>query len=168
MKRIVPSLLVLTGLCAGGGVGLVLKPDQDEESVPCVSAAADCELESASVDHENRANVIAPQETDFANLNKQFVVPIVSDEKVVALVVASLSLEVKPGGSEIVYSREPKLRDEFLKVLFSHAHSGGFSGEFTSSHAMQDLRTRLNQVAKNIVGDALVNVLIVEIVRQDM
>ena len=168
MGKLVPIALVVVGLASGAGAGFFLKPPvedptcppEDEECDPLAMAAEHAEAMEPEIDPS--------EETDFANLAKQFVVPIVNEERVEALVVTSLSLEVTVGSSEAVYSKEPKLRNEFLKVLFTHAHSGGFNGEFTSGHAMDDLRARLYQVAKEILGKDVIDVLIVEIVRQDM
>ena len=68
---------------------------------------------------------------EYVKLNNQFVVPVVEDGRVAAMVVLSLSLEVEAGNTEAVYQREPKLRDAFLQVLFDHANVGGFCGSFT-------------------------------------
>ncbi len=168
MGKILPILMVLIGLGGGGAAGFFLKPPPMVAEGECLPEDTECVPDEAHMAEELPADIDPDSETDFANLNKQFVIPIIKDEKVVALVVASLALEVWPDSYERVYEKEPKLRDEFLKVLFTHAHSGGFSGEFTSGHAMEDLRIRLYQVAREIVGSGLVDVLIVEIVRQDM
>lgn len=168
MGKIVPIALVVVGLAAGGGAGFFLKPPPEEAACPPEDEL--CDPAALAAGHEEEMEqVLDPEaETDFANLAKQFVIPIVNEDRVVALVVASMSLEVKLGTAEAVYSKEPKIRNEFLKVLFTHAHSGGFNGEFTSGHAMDDLRTRLYQVARDILGSSVIDVLIVEIVRQDM
>lgn len=167
MGKIIPTALILTGVIAGGAAGHFLQPPPDVGEETCADQDETCEpgfATAAASDSHGRGT----HDTDFANLNKQFVVPIIKDDKVVALVVASLSLEVESGAAETVYDKEPKLRDVFLKVLFTHAHSGGFSGEFTSGHAIEDLRGRLFEVAHEVVGGVLQDVLIVEIVRQDM
>jgi flagellar FliL protein len=67
-------------------------------------------------------------ESDYAKLDKQFVVPIVEDETVAALVVVTMAIEVSKGSTDVVYLHEPKLRDEFLSVLFNHGRSGAFHG----------------------------------------
>ncbi|MSU91803.1 flagellar basal body-associated protein FliL [Rhodobacteraceae bacterium 2CG4] len=165
MAKLLPIALVALGLGAGAAAGLVLKPGKPvcdpeaPEKTPEACAAA--EAPAAKETYEDG-------KTEFAELKRQFVVPIVRDEKVEALVVASLSVEIAEGGAEHVYSREPKLRDAFLNVLFVHAHSGGFDGAFTSRAAMADLKARLVEVARPVVGEGLRDVLITEIVRQDL
>jgi flagellar protein FliL len=61
----------------------------------------------------------------------QFIVPVMKKGKVAAMVILSLSLEVKPGMTSKVYDMEPKLRDVFLQVMFDHANAGGFDGSYT-------------------------------------
>ena len=92
---------------------------------------------------------------------------VVSDGRVEALVVMSLNIEVVVGGQSAIFSAEPKLRDGFLQVMFDHANIGGFSGNFTAGTNMRALRNELLRVAKEISGDIVTDVLIIDIVRQD-
>ena len=79
-----------------------------------------------------------------------------------------MNLEVAVGGRELVYQREPKLRDAFLQVLFDHANAGGFDGVFTSGRNMALLRDALKETAQKTLGETLNDVLIVDFVRQDV
>lgn len=159
MKKLLPLVLILIGLGGGVAAGLVLKPGRaacDTVAEPeCEPVAEEPEQEKAGV-------------TEFADIGRQFVVPIVRDDRVQALVVATITVEMAEGEGERAYAREPKLRDAFLNVLFVHAHSGGFDGAFTSRSAMADLKGRLVESAKPILGTGLRDVLITEIVRQDL
>jgi len=103
---------------------------------------------------------------EYVALQRQMIVPIVSDDQVISLVVMSLSIEVEAGFSNDVYDREPKLRDAFLQVLFRHANTGGFSGDFTSGEKMADLRRALNSAAVQVLGPAAIQVLVTDILRQ--
>ena len=174
MRRLLPLFLALLGLLAGGGAGFLLRPPAEEPAPipPCgdVTAAADesaagqadgAEAEGAATDPE------APPTHEYVKLNNQFVVPVVEEGQVAALVVLSISLEVTPGMTEQVYAREPRLRDGFLRVLFDHANAGGFGGAFTQSNNMEILRGALLEVARKSLGAAVSDVLIIDIVRQD-
>ncbi len=152
MRKLLPILLALLGLGAGAGAGLTLRP------------AADPELAEAAM-AEHPAEPEVPPE--YAKLSNQFVVPVVEDGRVSAMVILSLSLEVTAGSTEAVFQREPKLRDVFLQVLFDHANSGGFKGSFTDGSNMVVLRRALLETATATMGDMVKDVLIVEIVRQD-
>lgn len=166
MKKLLPILLALIGLGAGVGAGIALKPAPVEvvEINPCgetQQVVSDGHSEEAMAAEEG-----APT-SEFVKLNNQFVVPIVSDDRIVAMVVMSLSVEVGAGQKEIVYAREPKLRDAFLQVLFDHANIGGFRGAFTNSNNMDVLRNALNETARKTMGDVITDVLILDIARQD-
>jgi flagellar protein FliL len=151
MRKILPILLAILGLGGGAGAGLALRP------------APDPALEEAAMEHPEEPEV--PPE--YVKLNNQFVVPVVEEGRVVAMVILSLSLEVTAGSTEAVFAKEPKLRDIFLQVLFDHANAGGFKGSFTDGSNMVMLRRALMETATATMGDMVKDVLIVDIVRQD-
>ncbi|WP_425040026.1 flagellar basal body-associated FliL family protein [Primorskyibacter sp. S187A] len=163
MKKILPILLALIGIGGGVGAGLALRPDPAEMA----DAAEHCvPVEKA----EDLAEVKEPEADltkEYVELSNQFVVPLVAEDRVSGMVVVSLSVEVDAGTAEDVYSREPKLRDTFLQVLFDHANIGGFDGAFTSSNTLKVLRRALLEASTDAVGDMVSDVLITEIARQD-
>lgn len=170
MKKLLPILLAIIGLAGGIGAGAFLKP------APEVVEAPACNPETDPCEDDNTAPYAsaAVMETydpdkqwDYVKMPKQFVVPIIKKERVSALVVLSLSLEVEQGTTDTVLSRVPKLKDGFLQVLFAHANSGGFNGAFTTGQSMKDLRKSLNEVARQYLGETVNDVLIEEIVKQE-
>lgn len=166
MRKLVPVILALLGLLAGGGAGFLLRPPPDEAAKidPCGDPGA---ATAADPSHDASADPGAPPLQEYVKLNNQFVVPVVENGEVTALVILSITLEVAAGSSEQVYAREPKIRDEFLKVLFDHANAGGFRGAFTQSENMDVLRKALFEAARKSLGTIVSDVLIVDIVRQD-
>ena len=153
MRKLVPILLALVGLAAGLGAGLFLRPPPADPA----------EAEKAA-EHAAAEEAVPP---DYVKLNNQFVVPILEGGHVASMVVLSLSLEVAAGNTEGVYSREPKIRDVFLQVLFDHANTGGFRGSFTDGSNLVLLRRALKEKAIGVLGDIVTDVLITEIARQD-
>jgi hypothetical protein len=176
MKFLIPLLIALVGLGAGVGAGLVLKPEPEPE--PSHEAAADCGQEhgepcqTAEADPFKTTPVATrkhDEELTYVPMEKPFVVPVFSGEKVVAMIVVSLSLETDLDGAHVVEAVQPRLRDSFLKALFRHANSGGFDGSFTAGQKMEDLKSALLQAGKTVMGEAMVGeVLITEIARQDV
>ncbi|MFP1644197.1 flagellar basal body-associated FliL family protein [Pontitalea aquivivens] len=160
MRKILPIILALIGLAGGVGAGYFLRPPAEAAAesqgadpppgAPPAQAAAD------------RAAAV-----EYVKLNNQFIIPVVQKARVEALVILSLSLEVKTGATERVYSVEPKLRDSFLQVLFEHANAGGFSGAFTETINISALRRALLEAARKTLRDDVSDVLISDIVRQD-
>ena len=196
MGKLLPILMLLVGVGAGIGAGLVLAPAEEphaEEGEDHAEAGGEDHGEEGRAedkdakDHgEDAAKPPAkkpkPEKkaddghsegeevstTEFVKINNQFVVPVVASGRVEALVVLTLSLETALGLREVVYNREPKLRDAFLQVLFDHSNMGGFQGAFTRSNNLDILRGALLDVAQREFGYDVLNVLIVDIARQDV
>jgi flagellar FliL protein len=149
IKKLIPVILALLGLGIGIGAGIFLRPAPPEEPV----------VEEVPIDP-----ALLPE---YAKLSNQFVVPVMVEGKVAAMVILSLSLEVKNGTTSEVYAAEPKLRDVFLQVLFDHANSGGFTGAYTDGANLLLLRKALLEAAKGVLKENVSDVLIIDIVRQD-
>ncbi len=162
MGKILPLILVLVGLGAGIGAGLAIRPD------PLPQMVTEEEPTTILSEAEGTEAAAEGNSSDFFKLNNQFVIPVVTEQEVKALVVLSLSLELIAGGGEGVYQKEPKLRDSFLKVMFDHANSGGFDGRFTEGRKLQNLRGALLEAARKILGDRVKDVLVTDILRQDV
>lgn len=166
MRKLLPVLLALLGTGAGVGAGLVLsggdapaaETADADGCVPCETALAETLPPVADAPAVGR---------EYVKMNNQFVVPVITEDRVTALVVASLSLEMTAGQTTTVYDYEPKLRDVFLQVLLDHASIGGFEGQFTTGPRMDRLRQALLEAAKPVLGSKVHAVLITEIARQD-
>jgi hypothetical protein len=178
MKLLVPLLIALLGLGAGIGAGLMLKPEPEEEATTHVAEPVcpeddpqPCEVVQAA---EKSAPVAhAPKKPEgelaYVPIEKPFVVPVFKGEKVVSMVVVSLSVEIGAESAPVVETVLPRMRDSFLKVMFRHANSGGFDGSFTSGQRMEDLKSALALAAREILPEApLGEILITEIARQDV
>lgn len=165
MKAILlPAILMIVGVGAGAGAGIMLAPPADAEASDAADNCADPEkMNAAAVPTIIDASV----DRDYAKLNNQFIIPVVDNGMVAALVVMSLNLEVTVGSREAIFAAEPKLRDRFLQVMFDHANSGGFSGNFTTGSKMRILRDDLLRVAQEVSGARVTDVLVIDIVRQD-
>ncbi len=161
MPKVLPILFAILSLAIGGGAGYALRPVEQRP------ADETSETHPADPPPEIASQETADADTEFVKLNNQFVIPVVVEAKVKALVVLSTSLEVSAGSTARVYELEPRLRDAFLTVLFDHANSGGFSGEFTAPTKMARLRIALNETARRILGPVFRDVLITDLVRQD-
>ncbi len=172
MKKLIPLLLPVFGISAGIGAGLYLKPDTS--SAPTEMHAADDtkplnkggtrSTDTLATDNHGSSDATLV----YVKLNNQFIVPVIEGDKVASIVVLSLSIELNHSDSEAIYAKEPKLRDGFLQVLFDHSNMGGFAGAFTNTGKMATLRRSLLSVARRAVGDAVTDVLITDLARQDV
>jgi flagellar FliL protein len=163
LRLLIPVVLVLVGLGAGVGLGLVLRPEPEP---PVEAAVGDGAVEPPLVGPP--PEVVDPdQPREYVALPNQFVVPLVEGGRVGAMMILSISVEVEEGARPAVEAAEPKLRDALLQVLFEHANAGGFRGSFTDGPMLRLLRQGLREAAARVLGEALRDVLITEIVRQD-
>lgn len=160
MRKLLPIILALLGTGAGVGAGIFLMPAQGHEE-----ASIDCPDPGAPV--ATGAPVAEPEDREYVKLNNQFVVPVVVDGRVGSMVVMSLSVEMSGGNSQLLFDREPKLRDAFLQEMFEHANVGGFDGAFTEARNLAPLREGLLAAAHRVLGSVAIDVLITEIGRQD-
>lgn len=176
MAKILPILIVLIGLAAGVGAGIFLRP-APAEMAGCEATVTDghgaSEAECTPEDtpeapSDEHGSDIDLSNVQYVKLSNQFVVPVVKDDAVSAMVVISLSIETTPAMADTVYLLEPKLRDALLRVMFLHANSGGFEGQFTRGESMKDLRGSLLEAARVVLGSLVSDVLITDILRQDV
>lgn len=169
MKKLLPVLLLLIGLGAGVGAGWVLRPEP-EAATPEV-AGHDAPAEDAP--HAAAAPAMTSHytppagETETIRLPNQFVVPLIEDGRVRAMVVIGLALELAVGHDFSLARNEPRLRAVFLQLLFDHANIGGFEGLFTSGETLLALRRTLAEAARAEIGPAVQDVLITELLRQE-
>ncbi|WP_156121815.1 flagellar basal body-associated FliL family protein [Halocynthiibacter namhaensis] len=173
MGKILPILLALVGIGVGVGAGVALRPPPPPpvEVHPCGpgdDANLTADMPNGTADEMHEDGEEPPETSEFVKLANQFVVSVVKDEKIVALVVMSLSVEVLPGNTEEVFRQLPKLRDSFLQVMFDHANIGGFDGAFTESNKMTLLRNALLETARRQLGPPVIDVLIQDLIRQDL
>ena len=163
MGKIIPLVLALAGLGGGVGAGLLLRPDPAAEE-PHATGEIVCPAPGEATEALPPPPPNGPVE--FVKFANQFVVPVMSSDQVEAMVILTLSLEVELGTQQEIYNLEPKIRDAFLRVLFDHANSGGFDGNFLNSVGLDALRVALRETARKTAGPILYDVLIVDLVRQ--
>ena len=158
MKPLAPLLIALVGLGAGVGAGLALKPAPEPRRRPPAKArrpGRSTPRRPAPLPRRRRDpfEPAPPRrrcegEPAYVPMDKPFVVPVFAGEKVVAMVVLSLSVATDEEGRAAVEAVQPRLRDSFLKVMFRHANSGGFDGHFTTGRKMDDLKSALLAAAR--------------------
>lgn len=167
MTKLIPVILALVGLLGGGAAGYFLRPAATEEATAPETAASHEAAAPAEGAHGEAAQDSEHPTAEYVKLNNQFVIPLLEGGQVGSLVVLSLSLEVTVGSTEKVYAAEPKIRDVLLQVLFDHANAGGFTGAFTDTAKMEDLRRALLEGVRSVLGNIATAVLVSDIVRQD-
>lgn len=170
-KLILPLGLGIVGTAAGLGAGFMLKPDAELETE--LSSSDDHGTEDAKsspkAPPEKKDAPDAPKATeDYIKLQNQFVVPVIHDGKMAAMVIMSLGIEATASTRDVIIKKTPKLRDSFLRVMFNHANLGGFDGNFIENGPMTLLERSLLDAAQSVIDPTVSDVLILEIARQDL
>lgn len=163
MGKLLPLVLMILGGAAGGGAGILFKPEPQQMCAEDDKDGEHCEEGMQSNGRDEHGD-----ELDYVAMKNQFVVPVIQDELVRSLVVLSLSLEAKPADTTNLFSKEPRIRDAMLRVLFDHSNMGGFDGAFTESGRLTVLRVALLEAARSVAGDAVLDILITDVARQEM
>lgn len=164
MKALIPLILVLFGLAAGAGAGWFMRAP-----APANADARDASGAAAGSQAGSAAASSRPANggTESLQMSNHFMVPLVEEERVQAVVVIGLALEMAAGHGVTLSRHEARLRAGFLQALFDHANMGGFEGVFTSGETLLTLRRRLRDIAREELGEPLRDVLITDLMRQE-
>ncbi|CAD0186567.1 hypothetical protein RUESEDTHA_03476 [Ruegeria sp. THAF57] len=173
LNKLIPVVFLLAGLGAGVGAAIALAPKADPEEMapddkePASEAKSTLAKSKDAKPQKKTGKKDQPGDLEYLKLSKQFVIPVVDADRIAAMVTMSLSLEATSGQSDGFYAIEPKLRDRFLQVLFDHANTGGFDGNFTRSDNLSVLREALLDAARREMGPDVSDILITSVNRQD-
>lgn len=108
-----------------------------------------------------------PRETRYLKFKRQFVIPVMKDQKVGGLVLMNFNLELNEDADDEVFSEEPKLRDAYMRVLLQMSSEGAFDGDLVSPATYEQLRYNLITASTRIIDEGVEDVLILDIVKQD-
>lgn len=106
-------------------------------------------------------------DTDFIKFKRQFVVPVLKDNAVDALILINLALEVPSSKRDEMFRLEPRFRDAFIRELLQLSDDGYFDQELTSSDTYEILRETLSRAASDISEGGVDKILILDLSRQD-
>jgi flagellar protein FliL len=140
LRKLLPTLLAVSGLGIGLGAGFFLRAGNDAAAGAVVfvegdaaggqggkpgteaqserSTAAMEDLAGLSSEPNNAKNGNNGEKSvEYVRFSNQFVIPIVEQGHVASMVMLALSLEVAQGQTDRVHEFEPKLRDAFLQIM---------------------------------------------------
>jgi hypothetical protein len=164
LKKIMPLLALIFGLAGGGAAAIFLAPPPDDQPMSQNEATTpDAQSETSSDDLQDGAS----DSFEIVKLPSQFVVPVIMDNRVRAMVILTVALEVEVGQGDRVRALEPKLRDEFLAELFSLAALDGFKDEMISRKTLELVKRALSVRSSEVLDLQNVNVLVTDMARQD-
>ena len=109
----------------------------------------------------------ASSSVSYLKFKRQFVVPVMDQGKIEALVIMNLNLELNENAPENVYSLEPKLRDAIMRELLTMSDNNIFGKKLTSAESYETLRDTLLRASEAVVPEGIKDVLILDIARQE-
>jgi flagellar FliL protein len=118
-------------------------------------------------DSGDHADEEGADDTDFINFKRQFVVPVLKDNAVEALILINLGLEVPAAERDNMFRLEPRFRDAFIRELLQLSDDGYFDQELTSPDTYEVLRETLSRAANDISDGGIKDILILDLSRQD-
>lgn len=168
MQKIIALVIVLFGVGGGLGLGVALRPGgaapgPDDAVAGAASAEAAGELDGGDGDDGE-----AGADRDYVQIGRQIIIPVVKDGETQALMLFDLALDVPSSMTERTYAAEPRLRDAFLRELFEMSYTGAFSSTYTDERIIEEVRGKLRAAARRVLGDAVAEVLILDIMRQEL
>lgn len=104
---------------------------------------------------------------EFLKFKRQFVVPVVGEDRIEALVLLNIGISLSGDVKEELFRYEPKFRDAFMRELLSMSNAGYFNNELTDPQTYEVLRETLLRAAKDIEKDGVKDILILDFARQD-
>lgn len=121
----------------------------------------------ASKGHDDKGYAGGGDEIEFIKFKRQFVVPVLANDDVQALILLNIGLEVPGDKREDMFRLEPRFRDAFIRELLQLSDAGYFDSELTSPDTYEVLRETLARAAREISDDGISDVLILDLSRQD-
>lgn len=158
LNKVLPIIIVLIAVGGAGYAAMMMKGGPQ----PAPKAAADHGTDEVhGVKPEDLAGV------GYFDFQRNFLVPVIGDSEVQAIVLMTLSIEMDESAIEEVRGREPRIRDQFMKTLLALSHEGVFDNDITDPATYETIRVRLSRVGQTVVHESVRSVLIVDFGRQD-
>jgi len=172
MKKILPLILIVLGICGGGAAGLFLKPPpemhESEASSPRSHGDESAAADTAAHADGGHGEAEEQGERSYVKVGKQTVIPVIQGGETRALMLFELAVDVTAGANDRAAELEPRLRDAFLRELFKMSYTGAFMTSFTDDKVIEELRRNLVRAARRYLGDDLKDVLILDVMRQEL
>lgn len=169
MQKIIALVIVLFGVGGGLALGVALRPGGAAPGPDGAMARAAASAEAAGeLDGGDGDDGEAGADRDYVQIGRQIIIPVVKDGETQALMLFDLALDVPSSMAERTFAAEPRLRDAFLRELFEMSYTGAFSSTYTDERIIEEVRGKLRAAARRVLGDAVAEVLILDIMRQEL
>lgn len=177
MKLVITSVVAIIFVALGSFAGVALKPSVEVAAAPSGEASESGGDEYADGKKDSKKSTKKGDKYDksesagdsaYYKFSREFVVPIMRGGQVESLVILHISLETDAETSAVLFSEEPKLRDNIMTTLIELSNDGRTLIELTNVNNYETIRAMILMNLKDSISDGIRNVLIVDVAKQDL
>ncbi len=165
LQKLLPVIIIVVAGAAGGGGGFFAKTMMSGKASNAESSAhgeADDGHGEKKAKKGGHGGEDASSST-YMKFSRQFVVPVVHNGRPKSMVILDINIEVDSGESEGVYALEPRLRDAFLARLMALSGEGMLPQMLEDMDKLEYTKMALLDESRKIMGDAALDVLILDL-----
>ena len=107
-------------------------------------------------------------EPTYYKFSREFVVPIIENDRVKSLVILNLNLQVDSSASQSLFSQEPVLRDNIMTTLITLSSDDTVFNSLNSIEHYETIRSMILKNLQDAFSGDVQNVLILDMARQDL
>ena len=165
LQKLLPLIVIVIAGLVGGGGGFFAKSMMsggggDKE------AAHEEDADGHGKEKKKKGGGHGEEDTgstSYMKFSRQFVVPVVRRGKPKSMVILDINIEVDNSQGESVYSLEPRLRDAILTRLLALAGEDMLPQMLEDVDKMELMKAALLETSREIMGDAALNILILDL-----
>ena len=165
LQKLLPVIVIIIAGLVGGGGGFFAKSMMsggggDKE------AAHEEDADGHGKEKKKKGGGHGEEDTgstSYMKFSRQFVVPVVRRGKPKSMVILDINIEVDNSQGESVYSLEPRLRDAILTRLLALAGEDMLPQMLEDVDKMELMKAALLETSREIMGDAALNILILDL-----
>lgn len=177
MKALLNIVICCAAAIGGTFASTTLKAKNPADAPAVAEASADKKDDHSTDKHAKEkksedkgkkdSHAKSSDDFEFLRFKRQFVVPVIGEDRVEALVLLNIGISLSGNVKEELFRLEPKFRDAFMRELLNMSNSGYFDDELTNPQTYEVLRETLLRAAKDIEKDGVEDILILDFARQD-
>ncbi len=185
MKTIITAVIAIICVVAGAAGGHFLKTGGGASQKVDVVEGADLQADkgvgdkhSSAEQHDNGkdshpkdghgGSKASSGDVHYFRFSREFVIPLMRNERVASLVILNISLETDTSVSDQMFLMEPKLRDNIMTTLVHLSNEGSTLSSLMDVDNYERVRTMILTNLENVVPNGVRNVLILDAAKQDL
>lgn len=104
----------------------------------------------------------------YYKFTREFIIPLMNESEIESLVILNINLEVDSSASPSLFTLEPKLRDNIMTTLIELSNDGTTLDYIGNVESYETVRSMVLKNLREILGEGILNVLIVDMAKQEV